>query len=70
MLVLSNQHKLPVTNQCLLGDFQNVARNGQAMSRSVSTQQFRECTVNFVGNRRLRPSFAFPGGSDRFNADF
>jgi hypothetical protein len=30
----------------------------------------REITVNFVGNRGLRPSFAFPGGSDRFNADF
>ncbi|MDE4514548.1 hypothetical protein C7A07_04525 [Pseudomonas fragi] len=64
---------LPITKQSLLGDFKKMYglyRTG-GCHRSVPTQQFfKRCTVTNAGDWGLRPSFAFPGGSDRFNADF
>ena len=64
---------LPITKQSLLGDFKKMCGLYRTVGfhRSVSTQQFFErCTVTNAGDWGLRPSFAFPGGSDRFNADF
>jgi hypothetical protein len=65
---------LPITKQSLLGDFKKCVACIEpvvAIAGLFTTQQFfKRCTVTNAGDWGLRPSFAFPGGSDRFNADF
>jgi hypothetical protein len=66
--------ELPITKQSLLGDSKKcVASNVPVFHLPVCPNAavfFERCTVINAGDRGLRPSFAFPGGSDRFNADF